>query len=295
MFSVISFGLTISSGVSAQKTVERRVYLSGRSPAKLIEFVLGGQTIKVSTKTVNQNQSLVEFSTTSKEYLGDVSVHVTHLGRNTNKVPRTPNAYSYTEIDLKHVKDDEIKNSEITFRVDKSWLEEMDAEAEDVIAKRYQDEWKPLETEYVEEKNDYHRFRGQSPGFSVFAITVKPRIHTTKEADQEIKNQVYQNLMNQDFNKIVLGKAGATEIDATFKTNTMTYNGKTYESTWKKEDYALIQFKNNKVYIVGTHRYGTKAAIQYYKQNKPTQTTLIKWKDQNNDQKPQKNEIQPLN
>lgn len=71
----------------------------------------------------------------------------------------------------------------------------------------------------------------------------------------------------------------------------MTYKDTTYTSQWKVEDYGIIEIESGEVKIVGTHRYGTRAASLYYKEKNPTKNTLIHWKDSNDDEKVQIEEI----
>ncbi len=130
-------------------------------------------------------------------------------------------------------------------------------------------------------------------------VTIEPtemQMQANNNVDQSIiQNHIGQQRKSNMFSQLALGRAAAPEVDASFTIDKMTFKGNTYTSTWKEEDYALIQPKGNKILIVGTHRYGSRAAALYYDEHEPKETTLIHWKDQNNDQKPQQNEIEVIN
>lgn len=112
----------------------------------------------------------------------------------------------------------------------------------------------------------------------VHFFTFKPFI-TATSIDESIAREVFSN--ETPNLQIVLGKAAAKFVNASFTRDTMEFNGSIYKSTWKKEDYCLIQPENGRVSIVGTHRYGTRACLLYYKERKPRKLTLLRWRDLN--------------
>ena len=112
----------------------------------------------------------------------------------------------------------------------------------------------------------------------VHFFTFKPFI-TATSIDESIAREVFSN--ETPNLQIVLGKAAAKFVNASFTRDTMEFNGIIYKSTWKKEDYCLIQPENGRVFIVGTHRYGTRACLLYYKERKPRKLTLLRWRDLN--------------
>ncbi len=281
------------SNIPSDSTGTRKIFLSGTNPTRSVSQVQENHTIIVSTET--KNQSLLKFNTTAKEYLGTISINVNHLGRKTNEIPEHPNTYSYTQINLENTETNEIKNSSLTYRVAKNWINDNEADSSDVVGKVYTDEgWVVLNTEQIGETDEFYKFKSETPKFGYFSFGLKPKIITTNTPDTEIKNQYYQNLINQNFNKIYLGKAGADLAEPTYTQDTMKYKGKTYTSDWKQKDYAIIQVENHQTEIVGTHRYGTRAASMYYKENKPTETILIHWEDQNDNNKVEWEEIETI-
>ncbi|WP_232054706.1 adenosylmethionine-8-amino-7-oxononanoate aminotransferase [Thermococcus sp. 2319x1] len=120
-------------------------------------------------------------------------------------------------------------------------------------------------------------------------LTFKPFV-TVTEIDESIAREVFSN-ETPDL-QIVLGKAAAKFVNAIFTRDTMEFNGIIYKSAWKREDYCLIQPENGRGFIVGTHRYGTKACLLYYKERKPKKSVLIRWKDLNRNSKVEVEEIE---
>ncbi|WP_087036598.1 hypothetical protein [Thermococcus litoralis] len=102
---------------------------------------------------------------------------------------------------------------------------------------------------------------------------------TVTGVDENIARGVFSNEMPDV--QIILGKAAAKFVNTTFTRDTMKFNGTVYKSIWRKEDYCLIQPENGRVFIVGTHRYGTKACLLYYKERKPKKLMLLRWQDLN--------------
>jgi len=123
----------------------------------------------------------------------------------------------------------------------------------------------------------------------VHFFTFKPFI-TATSIDESIAREVFSN--ETPNLQIVLGKAAAKFVNAIFTRDTMEFNGSIYKSTWKKEDYCLIQPENGRVFIVGTHRYGTRACLLYYKERKPRKFTLLRWRDLNTNSKVEVGEIE---
>ncbi|MBP1908507.1 PGF-pre-PGF domain-containing protein [Methanolobus bombayensis] len=69
------------------------------------------------------------------------------------------------------VNPDNVENLLITFKVERSWLEENNIEESTVNLYRYSDvSWNPLPTSVVEEDDEFIYFEASTPGFSPFAI-----------------------------------------------------------------------------------------------------------------------------
>lgn len=77
-----------------------------------------------------------------------------------------------------------IANPQISFAVEKSWLNENGIDPVNIRLMRYTTQWDELETAVTDEDNDYVYFTSSTPGFSPFAIVVPGETATTA-ADTE--------------------------------------------------------------------------------------------------------------
>ncbi|TQD28285.1 PGF-pre-PGF domain-containing protein [Methanolobus vulcani] len=79
---------------------------------------------------------------------------------------------------------DNVENLLITFKVEKSWLEENNIEASTVSLYRYSDgSWNALPTSVTEEDNEFVSLESETPGFSPFAIGSEAEVIETVEED----------------------------------------------------------------------------------------------------------------
>ena len=83
-----------------------------------------------------------------------------------------------------------------------------------------------------------------------------------------------------------MSAAVAEESDIRFGRDELIVNWVTYKSKWGELDHAIILLKDSKIYVMGTHRYGTRAALLFLFK-KPTfiqhaiSYVIIKWQDLN--------------
>ena len=82
--------------------------------------------------------------------------------------------YRYQEINVSGVTDQEISSADISFRVNKSFVDDNERTVEDVVLKRFNDQsWNELPTRFSEETEDAYRFVANSDGFSYYAIALR--------------------------------------------------------------------------------------------------------------------------
>ena len=88
-----------------------------------------------------------------------------------------PQGYVYQFIKIYHsnIKNEDLENVELTFRVERAWLSQYNLDENSFILQRYSDGWQKLETVKLNEDEVYLYFKASSPGLSVFAITAQPR------------------------------------------------------------------------------------------------------------------------
>lgn len=61
----------------------------------------------------------------------------------------------------------------VTFTVNRSWLDRNSVDPDDVGLYRYQDGWSKLETQLVGQEGDRYRYRAHTPGFSLFMVAAE--------------------------------------------------------------------------------------------------------------------------
>jgi hypothetical protein len=82
------------------------------------------------------------------------------------------NVYKYLEIVAEKVTNDNITSAAITFKVEKSWIENENIDPNTVTLRRYHSgQWQDLVTDKIREDNTYIYYVAVTPGFSIFAVS----------------------------------------------------------------------------------------------------------------------------
>ncbi len=76
-----------------------------------------------------------------------------------------------------------------------------------------------------------------------------------------------------------------------FNRDRVWVNGTTYRSSWGSVDYGLIVRWEGRVYVMGTHRFGTEAALIYLKENPDVSFAIVKWVDLNGNSRVEREEV----
>jgi len=128
----------------------------------------------------------------SNKELSNVKVQVKEKESVSNEFSNK--VYKYFEINAYQVTDDDIAEAEIEFDVDKTWLEENEIEAANILLLRYKDTWTELETSLVSEDDDKYYFKAKTSGFSDFAISFKEEevIEEVQEETEEVEEVVQE-------------------------------------------------------------------------------------------------------
>ncbi|WP_156916264.1 S-layer protein domain-containing protein [Methanolobus tindarius] len=98
------------------------------------------------------------------------------------------------------VNSDNVENLMVTFRVEKSWLEENNIEASTVRLYRYSDgSWNALPTSITEEDADFVYFKSQTPGFSPFAIGSEAEVtETVEDIQKSVSDVILDDISTED-------------------------------------------------------------------------------------------------
>ncbi len=135
-------------------------------------------TLQAPTKYQTQYVGVILSVDVSETYSSQVVELIRDLGSSIDidGVPEVSNSniYQYVNMSL-NITNSTIDvgdvSANITFTVNKTWIDDVDAEPSDIVLRRYHDgEWVELETERIGETDTDYRYRAQTPGFSYFAI-----------------------------------------------------------------------------------------------------------------------------
>ena len=89
---------------------------------------------------------------------------------------KSPTVYKYIEIVPKNIKKEDLTKVNIEFDVTLSWLNENNADTDDVILLRFSNKWTELTTNFISKDTVNAYYKAVTPGFSYFAIGLKPKI-----------------------------------------------------------------------------------------------------------------------
>jgi PGF-pre-PGF domain-containing protein len=153
--------------------------LVGRLTLSILEFQ--EQTIALVAKGVQQVLEFVQTDITGITFTlqNSASNLVIEVQKLLAKPTETPDAsgatYRYFTVKTSGLRDADVEEASITFKVEKSWIESNASSVNSVQLQKYIKEdgnllWKSLPTEKVSEDNESVYYKAQTPGFSIFAI-----------------------------------------------------------------------------------------------------------------------------
>ncbi len=133
----------------------------------------GSTTMKINKEEI----SVDEIEINIKNPASNVEVSVTKLDSKPAAITQeaTGKVYQYIEINKKNLKDDDISNAAINFKVEKSWLTENNADENGVVLNRYTTLWNELETSKISSEPKYAYYKALTPSFSYFAVSAKEK------------------------------------------------------------------------------------------------------------------------
>ena len=120
---------------------------------------------------------LTTITITTTKTLTDVSVTVKEVGSSKKadfaiELP-TGEIYEAFDIITKKIKDKDIANITIGFKVNKTWVEEQNASVENIsLYRKEKKTWTELETILTGSDSDYYYFSAISSGFSIFVVVI---------------------------------------------------------------------------------------------------------------------------
>jgi PGF-pre-PGF domain-containing protein len=106
--------------------------------------------------------------------VSDIEINLKSLDTLPESLPPTKNQmFKAIEIDITNLNSSAIAYANITFQVDKNWLNNNSLDKNKVQLERYTTSWTPLATTLDSEDDNYYYFTATTPGFSYFAITTE--------------------------------------------------------------------------------------------------------------------------
>jgi PGF-pre-PGF domain-containing protein len=155
-------------------------------PAKNVEvkelcqvFIANGK--EITFDFTKKATCVVSVSFDAKKTLGKTTTIAEGLKGKSSLVSELPSGEVYKSFNLwvgngGVATSKNIENSEVCFKVEKSWVQEKDIDQASVTLNRYSDEkWEQLPVTLSEEDDDFLYFTSETPGFSSFAITGKAK------------------------------------------------------------------------------------------------------------------------
>ena len=185
-----------------------------------VENVKAGQKVDinipetVTKKGKSKKNSVESINFASSSDSDSVSVSVQDLGiTKPGKVDEAgTDVYNYQEINVSGLTDQEITSANITFSVNKSFVDERNRTVEEVVMKRYSDGWQELSTQYRSETEDNYKFVANSNGFSYYAIALQENGTETEELNQETRQREESSDILKWILVILFIGAGATAV-----------------------------------------------------------------------------------
>jgi PGF-pre-PGF domain-containing protein/PGF-CTERM protein len=155
----------------------------------------------VNNINIEFNNSIISsMDVNTEDKINQTTVNIEELDSKPDNTESEANGkvYKYLNIHLHDIKDENIKNVDIKFNVDRQWLQNNDAGAEQIILERYVDgEWITYKTSVVNNDQDTITLMAQIPGFSNFAISIidndKDASKSMTESNPSVKEGPKQN------------------------------------------------------------------------------------------------------
>ncbi|MCS7106164.1 MAG: PGF-pre-PGF domain-containing protein [Candidatus Aenigmarchaeota archaeon] len=105
-----------------------------------------------------------------KNRVTSVFINITKLDAKPEEVPALVNVYRYVRVDKKNIRDEDVEEVKIRFKVGKSWISLNNIIQDSIALYRYTNKWEKLNTVRIGEDTENIYFEATSPGLSYFAI-----------------------------------------------------------------------------------------------------------------------------
>jgi PGF-pre-PGF domain-containing protein len=171
-----------SSSSDGMSSTTREAFLASKSTyegAKIVTQDSSGKVLSDPVKVVSVALTRTEVTGVEVESEMDIekiSVSVQKLDSKPDNIPGSApgEVHSYLNIEVSELDTENIAGASITFKVEKSWLEENGISTDDVVLSHYTGSaWDQLETTVSSDDGEYVYYVAKTPGFSTFAISTR--------------------------------------------------------------------------------------------------------------------------
>ncbi len=125
-----------------------------------------------------------------------------------------------------------------------------------------------------------------------------PSFSVESEVDLEIVRKHFPNALISNGGIIVVGGPHSNRWSkikwVSFTRDSMIVNGTEYKSVWGKTDHCLVKLSNGRVYVMGTHRFGTEACSMILPELGQLNYAIAQWMDKNGNGTVDRDEIKVL-
>jgi len=107
--------------------------------------------------------------------------------------------YQYTNVEKLGIKNSDISNTIIKFRVEKSWISNNNINESSISLLRYSNEWKIQKTEPEFEDDTYYYYKSETNGFSYFVILGEKKqfVPVVEEKIEEVAPVIIEDIDEQ--------------------------------------------------------------------------------------------------
>lgn len=125
------------------------------------------------------------------------TIEVSSLTGSPESIPAPSASATYQFLEIAHadLADSAIEKVELRFAVSRAWLDRSGFAADEVGLQRYADSWEALPTRLLDQDEEELRYLAESPGLSLFAVTVgqggaSPEVTATPTPDSVVEKEV---------------------------------------------------------------------------------------------------------
>lgn len=148
--------------------------------SKYYESAGSGSTVSVDAQRIDF--AIIEVSFIVLDKQEKVTLSIEKIEDNSKVSEPLDHTYEYYSLEKTNVKDKDVSNAVIRFKVAKSWLELNNYDEKKVSLNRYSEKWVKLPTIMIEDTATHYFYEATTLGFSLFAITAEEKNAEGSEA-----------------------------------------------------------------------------------------------------------------